>query len=300
MYLVPYLVAYLVAFHVAVPRPVPHCVNHPVTCPPSPTVNSPVEQGGKPCFKNDFISTQFLKYVYYLFSQLTNLNIYIIFNIFNLFFNICLFNLIFLNNMFSIIFKTVYIISYLIYQFLKIFYKYILFVTFLYIFIINCKYLHASKSILKQNDYYIFKNSFNETRYLRTMTGPTSSHHQSYKEMNLTEIQSSSPQGNGMYQYKKSWIFSLILLIFLNKLKNRKSKNLLFFSLLNTFIIFMLFSSIDYQIVNNNRNSDLKSCIRAEFYTIESINISNKISDTLLSTNFNLLTISKLKYNNSA
>ena len=292
-----------------VPRPVPRHVSRPVPrpkpCPlnrhvPSP-VNCPVtltvEQGAEPHFKKGFtrIIINFNVYILYLMQLLFK-------NVFNLIFNICLFNLILLYNfIFVPICKTLYFIHYFFYLLLKFKYKLFLLICIIYILIIlpiNYKYIHSSQLLIKHNDNIFYDNG---TRYYysQTMTGHTDFHHQRYNTIFLSEETLSSPMTNKIHQCEKNWIFLLISILFLIRLKNKKTKNHLFFSLFFIIIIiYILFSSIDYKEISKNIISDLKICTKTEFYTIECVNISNKISNSLLKANFNLLSISKLKYNN--
>ena len=52
-----------------------------------------------------------------------------------------------------------------------------------------------------------------------------------------------------------------------------------------------------YRGVNFNRN--LKTCPKNEFFTIETVRITNKINELFLETSFKLFSVSKVKNKNS-
>ena len=94
----------------------------------------------------------------------------------------------------------------------------------------------------------------------------------------------------------KSSLIILLLVSFLCKLLNKH--NILphiFFNLLFFHLSLLFFSSSE---INTKRNRPLENCTQKEFFTIETIQDSNYVSELFLKTNFYMLAISKIKYKN--
>ena len=77
----------------------------------------------------------------------------------------------------------------------------------------------------------------------------------------------------------------------------RPRSNIFIFCYLIQLSVAMLMLGFPYRSVNFNRN--LKTCPKNEFFTIETVRITNKINELFLETSFKLFSVSKMKNKNN-
>ena len=100
------------------------------------------------------------------------------------------------------------------------------------------------------------------------------------------------PQSKGTKEFEGTslWIISILCFLLWLKTKNKPFLNFLFTIII---VIFMFFNS---PIMTSRIDGDLHSCSRRDFFTCESINICNGISQAYLKSSLNFFTLSKLRY----
>ena len=270
----------------------------------------------------------FLFHILHVFSHITLKAI-------NIYFKICFF---ILSNLLCLIFNTIFLFSYIIFLFFKYFYKYFLIACIIYIFIIPLLATPSVNIMTHKNDSHCIKNDFASLNvnvddnysfnyYENTYINKTDyfclhchDHHEEdfmilfyifngnilawndtvFYQHSLPNtfqtnlINKHSPEVNkGGRDNKGRYHLYLILINFLLifKLKNKP-----FFSL---FYCMILFYGIPSPLsIVNSVDERLFSCVKNEFFTIESINVSNDFTKLYLSNSFNFYTLSKLKYKN--
>ena len=107
-------------------------------------------------------------------------------------------------------------------------------------------------------------------------------------------ISESPPESNGIKELEGTnlWIISILWFLLWFKIKKRP-----FLSFVFTIII-VIFISFNLHMTNNRMDEDLHFCSRRDFFTHESINISNDINQAYLRGSLNFFTLSKLKFKN--